>query len=69
MKKHLELIVIFLAMNLMSFAMYLIGVFYNCSWDRCLWADDSRYCISFLIGIFSILSIVIPIIAYSTDDK
>lgn len=35
---------------------YLLGAFYNANFDLKLWSEFSRYCISFLGGIFSIFS-------------
>lgn len=64
MKKHLELIIVFLGINLIAFVIYLMGVFCNCSWDRCLWTNESIGVISIFMGLCLVFSILIPIIIY-----
>jgi hypothetical protein len=48
---------------------YLLGAFYNCSFNPCYWIEDSRAAVSILGGITSIIVITLAIMTLSYNKS
>jgi len=68
MKKHLELLLIFITINICTLILYLGGALCNCNLNVCYWSDFSKEIVLFFMGVSSCISVLVPLVFY-LDNK